>query len=206
LIKFGPPLPVGIEGEHELLDLCLTHLQNGWVRNLDGHMPPGVRIHRAEMVGVSAPEAIDRSVDRMDYRIVLPTVAEGGPQEEIVAPLVAAFLEQSTYIHLRRRPKGDVEIDVRPMVADDGLKVIENAGDGHGPVLALSLSWRADKPGLPVMEFIAALFGDALVEPRHSRVRRTDMLMQSDDATWVSPLERIREQNTKRWLRKHLSA
>ncbi len=76
LIKFGPPLPVGVEGEHELLDLCLTHLQNGWVRNLAGNMPSGVRIHRVEMVGVSAPEAIDRSVDRMDYRIVLPAAAE----------------------------------------------------------------------------------------------------------------------------------
>ena len=206
LIKFGPPLSVSVEGEHELLDLCLTHQQNGWVRNLGGHMPPGIRIHRAEKVGVSAPEAIDRSVDRMDYRIVLPMAAAGGPEDEVVAPLVAAFLEQDSYIHLRRRPKGDVEVDLRPLLAEDGLRVMENAGDGHGPVLALSLSWRADRPGLPVHEFLGALFGDALTEPRHCLVRRTDLLMRSDDGSWVSPLERVREENQKRWLRMHLSA
>ncbi len=206
LVKFGPPLPVSVEGERELMDVCFTHRPHGWIPRLNEQLPPGMRVLAEEYVGVTVPEAIDRSVDRMDYRIVLPTAAEGGPEPEVVAPLVAAFLEQDRVIHLRRRPKGDVEVDVRPMVPHGGLQVIASAGVGQGPELAVSLLWRADKAGLPIHDFLSALLGDALPEPRHCRVRRTDLLMQADDGSWTSPLERVREQNQRLWLRKHLSA
>ena len=52
----------------------------------------------------------------------------------------------------------------------------------------------------------AALFGDALPEPRYCGVRRTALLTRTDDGAWTSPLQRIRDHNSRLWLRKQLYA
>lgn len=207
LLKFGPPLPVGVEGDHELMDLALTHQVPSWERRLNEHLPRGLRLHACEMIGATVPEAIDRGVDRMDYRVVLPREGEGGPEPAVVGPILAAFLSQDRVIHLRRRPKGDVEIDLRPLIDDDdGLAVAFSDAGASGPVLRIRMRRLPDQPGLPIHEFLAALFGDALPEPRYCRVRRTALLTRTDDGAWSSPLQRIRDHNSRLWLRKHLSA
>lgn len=204
LIKFGPPLPVGVEGDHELLDLALTHLVPEWERRLNAELPAGLRVLTSEIVGVTVPEAIDRGVDRMDYRVALPSEGEGGPEPAVIPEILEAFLGQERVIHLRRRPKGDVEIDVRPLIPDGGLTLDPEAADGA--VLRVHVLRLPDRPGLPIHEFLAALFGDALPEPRFCRVRRTGLWTHTEDGDWSSPLLRIREYNQRLWLRKHLSA
>jgi len=108
---------------------------------------------------------------------------------------------------LRRRPKGDIEVDVRPLVCGDHLIVDDSVcPETGGSVLEFSLQRPPGEAGLPVYDFLAAVYGDLLPEPRLARVRRTALLSRRRDGGWTSPLVRIRELNLRRWLRKHLSA
>lgn len=206
LIKFGPPLSVGVAGDHELMDIALTHQVPGWEHRLNGHLPRGLRLLACEMVGATVPESIDQGVDRMDYRVELPREDEDGPEPAVVGPILDAFLGRDRVIHLRRRPKGDVEVDLRPLIDDGGLAVEPSNAVATGPVLRIRMLRRTDRPGLPIHEFLAALFGDALPEPRYCRVTRTALLTRTDAGDWTSPLQRIRDHNSRLWLRKHLSA
>lgn len=206
LIKFGPPLSVGVAGDHELMDIALTHQVPGWEHRLNGYLPRGLRLLACEMVGATVPESIDQGVDRMDYRVEMPREDEGGPEPAAVGLVLEAFLSQDRVIHLRRRPKGDVEVDLRPLIDDGGLAVEPSDAAATGPVLRIRMLRRTDRPGLPIHEFLAALFGDALPEPRYCRVTRTALLTRTDTGDWTSPLQRIRDHNSRLWLRKHLSA
>jgi len=206
LIKFGPPLPVGVEGDQELMDIALTHQVPGWEHRINAHLPRGLRLLSVEMVGPAVPESIDQGVDRMDYRVELPREAEGGPEPAVVGPILDAFLDQDRVIHLRRRPKGDVEVDLRPLIDEGGLALEPSDAAASGPVLRIRMLRWTDRPGLPIHEFLAALFGDALPEPRYCGVRRTALLTRTDDGAWTSPLQRIRDHNSRLWLRKQLYA
>ena len=210
LFKFGPPLPLGVGGEHELMDLAFTHMNHGWEARLDAELPDSVRILGSEVIGPAVPESIDKSVDRQDYRVILPATEEGGPDRQTVQEAIDAFLELPERIHLRRRPKGDVEVDVRPMVEAGGLRICAEPAILPGGTSALEMELELlrehDTPGLPIHDFLAALFGAALPEPRLCVITRTALLSRDKDGGWRSPLERVREINRRYWLRKHISA
>jgi len=207
LLKFGPPLPVGVDGDSELLDLALTRRWPGWEDALNAQLPDGVRVTASTEVGPVLPGAIDKDVDRYDYRVVLPPPGEGGPAEEQARQAITSFLAADKWTYLRRRPKGDIEVDVRPLVCGDRIRVDnETRPTGDGVVLDFSLQRPSGEAGLPVYDFLAAVCGDLLPEPRLARVRRTALLARRRDGGWMSPLVRIRELNLRFWLRKHLSA
>ncbi len=207
LIKFGPPLPLGVEGDGEMLDVAFTRHVPEWVDILNGHLPAGVRILRSVEVGPILPGAIDKDVDRYDYSAVLPPPAEGGPDIAVLQGLIATFLSESSRIYLRRRPKGDLEVDVRPLLCGDRLSVSETpCPETGGAVLDFSLRRRPGEAGLPAYDFLAVLCGDRLPEPRLARVRRTALLARRNDDGWMSPLARISELNLRLWLRTHMSA
>jgi radical SAM-linked protein len=207
LIKFGPPLPVGVAGDGELLDLAFLDGRSGWEPRLNAQLPPDVRILGVEMVGPVLPGSIDECVHRQDYRAALPPVAEGGPDRVRLAALVEAFLAATARTYVRSRPKGDIEIDVRPLLCEDRLVVMpDDDPDVGGAVLEFSLRRITGQAGLPAHDFLACLCGDALPEPRHCVLRRTALLMRSDEGEWTTPLHGIRENNQRLWLRRHLSA
>jgi len=207
LLKFGPPLPVGVEGEAELMDLALTRRWPGWEDTLNAQLPDGVRVIASAEVGPVLPGAIDKDVDRYDYRVVLPPPGEDGPTEEQARRAIASLLAAETWTYLRRRPKGDIEVDVRPLVNGDRIFVDEETRpEEDGVVLEFSLQRPPGEAGLPVYDFLAAVCGDLLPEPRLARVRRTALLSRRREGGWMSPLVRLRELNLRYWLRKHLSA
>jgi len=207
LLKFGPPLPLGVAGDAEMLDLAFTHHVPAWAELLNRHLPDGVRVLASAKVGPVLPGAIDKDVDRYDYRAVLPPPGEGGPEPDASRRAIASFLAATSWPYLRRRPKGDIEVDVRPLVCGDHLIVDDSVcPETGGSVLEFSLQRPPGEAGLPVYDFLAAVYGDLLPEPRLARVRRTALLSRRRDGGWTSPLVRIRELNLRRWLRKHLSA
>ena len=121
LLKFGPPLPVGVAGLRESLDIAFECQVPGWVERLNRELPAGLVFRRAVVVGGQTPASIDQLVQRFDYRVTLPPPAWGGPSAAAVAAAVDAFLASSSWPCLRRRPKGDLEIDARPLVPAGGL-------------------------------------------------------------------------------------
>ncbi|MBK8166644.1 MAG: DUF2344 domain-containing protein [bacterium] len=206
MLKFGPPLPVGVSGERECLDIAFDHQVPGWTERLNRELPPGLRLGRAVVVGAQTPPSIDQAVSRFDYRVRLPGVDEGGPTAETAAAEVDAFLTGANRLVVRKRPKGDLEIDARALVPDGGLGLAR--ADGHDPVLELRVSLLRSESGagLPVQEFLACLFGQALPDPGLCAVTRTGYAGLHRDGRWLSPLEEVGETGLRFWMERHFNA
>jgi radical SAM-linked protein len=210
LLRFGPPLPVGVAGAHEFCDIAFTGQVAGWERTLNACLPAGLKILRSIVSGTSVPRSIDQATERLEYRVVLPPVGEGGPEAPFVRERVAAFLESARGPTVRRRPKGDIEVDARPLVPPGGLEVQDGftavARGSAGTELGVLLMHDTGKPGLPVQEFLAALLGDALPEPQLSMIERTGCYGRGPAGQWRTPFEEVGESHRSFWLRKRLSA
>ncbi|MGD9548967.1 MAG: TIGR03936 family radical SAM-associated protein [Candidatus Krumholzibacteriia bacterium] len=204
LLKFGPPVPVGVVGLRECLDLALNHEHPGWDEELNRVLPEGLRVLGQAMVGSRTPVSIDQSVSRFDFRAVLPAPHEGGPDRETVAARVRGFNASETWPFTRKRPKGDLEFDARRMIHRGRVEVLDEAEDG-ATVLGFALLRSETGAIMPVVDFLAALLGEALPEPGHCLITRTGMFGLQNDGRWLSPLEEVDEINLRYWLSRHLA-
>ncbi|HOX25300.1 MAG TPA: TIGR03960 family B12-binding radical SAM protein [Candidatus Krumholzibacteria bacterium] len=206
LVKFGPPLPVGVAGDREVMDLAFQWVEPDWERRLDAALPAGLELVRGIVVGSITPPSIDARADRLDYRVVLPAPGEGGPPFPAARAAVDAFLAADAWPWLRRRQgKPDLELDARRLVLGGGL-AWEESRDGSLPLaLHLSLVRDAEGAGLPVHDFLAALFGADLPEPRWCVVTRTGILGRDEAGHWLSPFDEIKVEKERTWLRARLN-
>lgn len=206
MLKFGPPLPVGVAGERECLDIAFDHQVPDWTERLNRELPSGLRLGRAVVVGAQTPPSIDQAVSRFDYRVILPGVDEGGPTAETAAAAVDAFLAGARRPVVRKRPKGDIEIDARALVPDGGLGLARADGRDQALELRVSLLRSESGAGLPVHEFLACLFGQALPDPGLCVVVRTGYAGLHRDGRWLSPLEEVGETGLRFWMERHFNA
>ncbi|MBD3220255.1 DUF2344 domain-containing protein [bacterium] len=205
LVKYGPPLPVGVAGEREVLDLALAWRPADWQRRLREALPEGLTLRRGVVVGSITPPSIDGRAERFDYRVTLPGTTDGGPTLAATRAAVGRFLESERWPYTRHRPgKDDVEIDARALVAEDGVRVLDPEGPDQTVRLDLSLL-RPEGAGLSVHEFLAALFGAALPEPRWCAVARTRILGRDDAGRWLSPLDEVAAVRRRVWMQAHLN-
>lgn len=199
LVKYGPPVPVGVAGEHEVLDLAFEWNQPGWQGLLQEALPPGLDLVRSIPVGSITPPSIDGLAERFDFRVELPSVADGGPTPEAAQAAVQTFLTAETWPWIRRRPgKPDKTIDARSLIPDEGLTWL-----GHDPLTLQLALLRGEGAGLPVHDFLAALFGADLPEPRFCAVTRMQILGRDDAGRWLSPYEEIANLRRNVWLQAH---
>ena len=206
MLKFGPPLPVGVAGERECLDIAFEHQVPGWTERLNRELPAGLGFGPAVAIGAQTPPSIDQAVSRFDYRVRLPGAHEGGPTVEAVEAAVDAFLASPSRLVVRRRPKGDIQIDARALVPAGGLEVVRDGGQESGPGLRVDLLRSESGAGLPVHEFLACLFGPALPEPGSCVVTRSGYKGLHPDGRWLSPLEEVGETGLRFWLGRHFNA
>jgi radical SAM-linked protein len=204
LLKFGPPLPVGVVGLRECIDIALERQVPGWTEEVNRTLPPGLRISREAVVGGQTPKSIDQIVSRFDYLVGLPGQDEGGPAPEKVQAAVRAFLDSADWIVRRRRPKGDIDIDARPLVYEDRLDVSDNTSGKGGALLRFSLLRSETGATLPVHDFLAALLGEALPVPGHCAITRTGIRGRHTDGRWISPVEEVGETSLRYWMGRHL--
>jgi radical SAM family uncharacterized protein/radical SAM-linked protein len=203
LLKFGPPLPVGVAGEREVLDVALLNEAPGLAARLDREMPAGLGVLRAVVVGTITPPPIEWRAQRLDYRVVFPDRAADRPDPDSARAAVTAFLAADRWLSLRRRPKGDAEVDARGLVPAGGL--VWETGPGELPPLRVSLVRQGEGAGLPIHDFLGALFGAALPEPRFCSVTRTGMSGCDARGRWLSPLDEVLETRRQTWLQGHLN-
>ena len=116
-------------------------------------------------------------------------------------PLIVREVKRATGRELNI--KGDIEIDARPLVPAGGLGLSEDT-TGEGPVLHVTLLRGEGGISLPVHDFLAALLGDALAEPRHCAVVRTGCYGRHEDGRWLTPVEEVGETRLRYWLGRHL--
>ena len=205
LLKFGPPLPVGVAGEREVLDLALAQ------RGARTGRAAGPRVARrsrraAGGGGRHHHAAVDRTAGaaaRLPRRVAR-TAPPSGPIRRPRARPCTAFLAADRWLSLRRRPKGDAEIDARGLVPAGGLvwetgcrRVCRRCGS----------AWCAGEgAGLPVHDFLGALFGAALPEPRFCSVTRTGMSgLRRARALALAPGRGPRDAPSDSGCRRHLN-
>jgi radical SAM-linked protein len=102
-IAFGPPLPVGVAGLREYLDMEMTpSAALGALRErLNAELAPGIRILAMAPVGLREP-SLQESISRYEYEIICPEPS-----------MASAFLEREEA--LVQREKGGA-VDLRAMV------------------------------------------------------------------------------------------
>jgi radical SAM-linked protein len=206
LVKFGPPLSVGVAGERELLDLAFLQVEQGWERRLAAVLPAGIAAVRGIVVGSSTPPSIDADVERCDYRIELPAPGEGGLAAAAARRAVTEFLAAARRPWTRQRPdRPDAEVDVRRLVLAEGLTWLDEPEEDRPGTLRLRLRHDTEGGGLPVTEVLAAIFGAALPEPRWCAITRTGLFGRDPRGRWQSPFERIQVERRQAWLRAHLN-
>ncbi len=204
LLKFGPPLPVGVVGLRECLDIALERQVPGWIEQVNRTLPPGLKILRDAVVGGQIPRSIDQIVTRMDYRVLLPGSAEGGPTVETVAAAVDTFLASDHWLYVRKRPKGDIELDARKLVFASDFGPVTTPEAGEGPAMRFSLLRSDTGASLPVHDFLTALLGDALPEPGHCAITRAGYFGRHSDGRWLSPIEEVGESSLRYWMGRHM--
>ncbi len=206
LLKFGPPLPVGVVGLRECLDIALEHQVPGWIEKINRTLPAGLRILRSAVVGGQTPQSIDQMVKRFDYRVDIPGTDDGGIATAEVAAALDDFLASETWPFLRKRPKGDIQIDVRALVLAGGIGLETDTADGYATRLRFSLTRSQTGATLPAHDFLTALLGEALPEPGHCRITRTGYYGRHTDGRWLSPIEEVGESSLRFWMEKHLTS
>ena len=204
LLKFGPPLPVGVVGLREVLDLAFQCQVPDLQLELNRTLPEGLRILGAAVVGGQAPRSIDQIVRRFDYRVELPGSRDGGPARDEVAAALDAFLASDSWPCVKHRPKGDIQIDARQLVPAGGIGLIDKTGTDGGCVMKLTLLRSESGASLSVTDFLTALFGDVLPEPGHCAITRTGYFGRHADGRWITPLEEVGETSHHFWLGRHL--
>ena len=95
-------------------------------------------------------------------------------------------------------------VDARALVPEDGLVWAEASAPDARPTLHLSLL-RREGAGLPVHEFLAALFGADLAEPRWCAVTRIALRGRDDAGRWLTPFEEITRRRRSYWFQAHLN-
>jgi radical SAM-linked protein len=203
MIKFGPPLPVGVVGLRENLDIAFECQVPGLAESLNRTLPEGLIIQQERVIGGQAPKSIDQIIERFDYRAQLPGPGEGGPERETVAAAIDEFLAQSSMVVTRHRPKGDIEVDVRAMVPSGCLALDPETTDDGASVLGFTLERSGTGATMPVHDFLAALLGEALADARQSLVTRTGYFGRNNHGRLITPLQEVGETSRRFWLGKH---
>jgi hypothetical protein len=121
-----------------------------------------------------------------------------------VAAAVDAFTASESWPCIRRRPKGDIEIDARTLVTAGGIGLINETEAGMGTGLRLSLLRSETRAMLPVHDFLTALLGEALPEPGYCSITRTGCYGRHTDGRWLSPIEEVGEASLRYWMGRHM--
>lgn len=142
------PLPIGIAGEREVVDLYLVErLPATTVRAaVAAVLPAELSLVDLHDVWVGAPSA-PAGVVAADYRVLV-----AGPPRWVVEGAVLALLGAATLPRERRREKKATAYDLRPLIL--GLEV--RGSDAAGVTVAMRLRHAPDAAGRPE-EVIAAL-------------------------------------------------
>jgi radical SAM-linked protein len=115
-LSFASALSVGITGANEILLMELTETIPAFslIERLNAALPPGIRFHHAEELGVNDPREKLNGYDRGEYRVIC-RIAPHVSQAEIAAA-AERFLAQTETIVTREKEGRKKEVNIRPNV------------------------------------------------------------------------------------------
>lgn len=171
-ISFGAPLPVGVGGEAELIDLVLVERWPAWRLRaaLEPVLPAGWRLISLEDVWLGGPPLAGR-VAAADYRVEV----EGVTEPDRLRAACQVFLAARSVPRERRKGEGIVRYDLRPLV-------MEVAVSEAGPPVVLRVRTRFDpERGTGRPEEVVGALGELIGEPLSAgRTTRARLLLAED--------------------------
>lgn len=128
-ISLAAPLPVGVTGEAELMDIyCARNVAPpSFTQSVNRELPEGIRIVQTQQVNPTLP-ALQAVVASAEYRVIIAT----DKAKEEVEQMIAHLLSLSTLPWQHERDTGVRHYDLRTLIQDirltdcrDGKAVIE---------------------------------------------------------------------------------
>jgi radical SAM-linked protein len=146
VLSLAMPLGVGVEGEDEICDFSLRQRAplTELAKRLGGELPQGIEL---KSVGPSMDRTKSASrVEELQYRILLPGAPPG------LEGAIERFNKARELSVLRKRPKGDKEVDVKRFVGE-----VRPLADGSGIEFAMSVTEDGTARPEEVIELLARL-------------------------------------------------
>jgi radical SAM-linked protein len=187
-ISYGPPLPVGMTGEDEYLDVELSRPARPDVfQALGRHLPRDVDVIEARVIR-GDPASLDSAVTAAVYRVVIPVATLTGTEWEgraaglrqRLADTVADFLSRSEVPY--RGPRGESEYNLR-----DEVFFIEALPDEALPGIRVGV-WLRMGGRIRPEGLLARLLGDSPCDPRLFEVARERLIVRAGE-TERTPME-----------------
>jgi radical SAM-linked protein len=163
-LSYGPPLPVGIMGQEEVLDLelCERVGLRRLVVSLNERLPRGLHVREAEYVPFSTPSPSAVPLEAIYTAVPSPALPL---THERVASAVAALRASDSFPVTRVTPKGEKTVDLKTAL----LEI--SAVPGTQPVM-VKLALRTDGAGIAPRPALAALLALDDEASHHLRITR----------------------------------
>lgn len=176
-ISFGPPLPLGMTGEAEYVDLQLAQpYGKDLVSNLQAVLPKGFWIVQAKPI-FGKTESLSAAITLAEYEVDLSRLDDRARLEESIA----SFLQQDKVMIERVAKDKEKRVDIRALVDELQMDI-----DGS-PILKLRLKIRPEGSVRP-LDVIEKLFdlssGQSLLLP----IRRTGLYIARGQQV-LSPMD-----------------
>ncbi len=169
-LSFGPPLPVGLAGRREVLDVQLREEVDEIAERLNRALPEGLRVvdvGRAPAAG----QALTATIGAATYEATIPAV-----WMEAVTRQLATFEEAGTWPYIKRRPgKPDRQIDLKRAILS-----LDPAPGGVRFRLAVRDPQGHETRAQTVLEAVLGL-----TPANAARVRVERLALYADDGTLV---------------------
>jgi radical SAM-linked protein len=148
-LRFSPGLPLGAESDCEVVDIDFSEALSveDFEHRFAGQLLEGITLLDVREVSLKEPSP-DRGLSGFRYLIDIDTLVDGEGAADIDQRL-AAFARSASFPMLKRRPRGDKEIDARALVT--------RAERIDRSTVELDVRFTADGSIKP-SDFLAALF------------------------------------------------
>jgi radical SAM-linked protein len=182
-MRFGPALPVGVEGREEFVDLSVTRKLAGVVAALNEHLPSGLSVRRARYLPPGA-RCAHAPVERARYRVWVPE-----ERREALRDGIANFRNRESWCIQREGPGNASVIDLKSQVTR--LRTDDGSGDGIELYFECDLSVEGLK--LRPHELVAALLACPVEDISTLTLRREQLLSRGDEpmGPWRTPMELV---------------
>lgn len=169
VLSLAMPLGVGVEGEDEICDFSLQQRAplTELAKKLGSELPEGMEL---KSVGPSFDRTKSASrVESVSYRIEFAGAPAG------LSEAAGRYNGESAIVLLRKRPKGDKEVDIKKYVRQVEL----SEGDADPQGITFDMAVTSEGTGRPD-EIIEALSGICGEDIRISRIVRTSIVIKEE--------------------------
>jgi radical SAM-linked protein len=166
-IALAAPLPLGVIGEAELMDIVITKgvAPQFFVSALNQQLPPGMRVEKVYPIAADLP-SLQAQIKQAEYRVEIDTVSGPADVQAAVDGLLA--LEQLSWQH--QRDTGPHQYDLRALI--DSIWIIS----WQAPLGSLGMRLQCSSQGSGRPEQVAAALG---FSKRPHSIHRTQLILQN---------------------------